>query len=119
MDNSTLLLIGLLVSSIGFPAIYAGIYKLFFHKDTEPHRKEINELKERHQDEKIARIEDDLDALKKKSDNNLIETNKKHQEFEVKFVELSSEFKAISTTMKNIEKQLTEIINHNKVSKIN
>lgn len=117
MDTGNIIL--LIAGSFGVPALCMGVYKIFFHKDAEPLRRELQDLKEKHQDEEIQRNASEIDDLKKKYNNNLYDNNKKHQEFEVKFVELSSEFKAISTTMKNIERQLNEIISYNKTSKIN
>lgn len=117
METSNVIL--LVAGSFGLPAIAVAIYKVFFHKDTEPLRRDLQDLKERHQDEEIQRNAREIDDLKKKYNNNLYDTNKKHQEFELKFIEMAGEFKSINVTMKNIERQLTEIINHNKTSKIN
>ncbi len=117
MDSQTVLFISL-VGSFGVPTIAIAVYKIFFHKDTEPHRKEINELKEKHQDEKIERLENDLLELKKKHSQKAEDTHKKHQEFELKFLEMSTKMIGIEATIKNIDSKIDKVLEYSKLSKI-
>jgi hypothetical protein len=107
-----------IVGAAGFTTVGALIYRVVFHVDSEKHRKEIQELKEKSILERLENVENEISDVKKKHSQKAEDTHKKHQEFELKFLELSTKMAGIESSIKSIDNKLDKILAFNNQSKI-